>query len=696
MENISQNLPSVLTSESVAATGITATEATAVGLPPLGKKRKPNANGPRRSSPAWDHFIKLPNEAVPTAACKHCHRRYLCDPKTHGTSNLLAHTKTCFKNPQNDPRQSALMFASGEGGALVAASQRFNAAACRKAIALFVILDEHAFRVVEGEGFKLLCKQLQPLLTIPSRRTVARDCFQLFVDEKLRLKEYFKSDCCRVALTTDCWTSVQNLSYMTLTAHFINNDWKYEKRILSFCLVPNHKGDTIGRKIEEILREWGIRNVSTITVDNASSNDVAVAYLKKRIRNMGGLMGDGSFFHLRCCAHILNLVVGDGLKQNELSISSVRNAVRFVRSSSQRGTRFKECIEFARISSRKLLCLDVQTRWNSAYLMLEAAEKFQTAFEKLEGEDSSYLDFFGEAGPPSVNDWENVRCFVSFLKIFYDATKEFSSSQEVSLHKSFHQLAAVHCELKRSAMNLNSILASMGYEMKQKYDKYWGKIENINKLLYFGVILDPRFKFSYVEWCFNDMYGDQPTFFVDLIAAIQTELFKLFNWYKDAHDQQHNSGQPLACPSEPSSVSENVAPIVVPSHLARAEAFKQHLKQKESVVKKNELERYLDEERADDDVSFDILVWWKQNSCRYPVLSTMVRDVLATPVSTVASESAFNTGGRVLDTYRSSLSPQMAEALICAQNWLKPTLSQFKDLNINEEYEFSDTVVSGI
>lgn len=89
-------------------------------------------------------------------------------------------------------------------------------------------------------------------------------------------------------------------------------------------------------------------------------------------------------------------------------------------------------------------------------------------------------------------------------------------------------------------------------------------------------------------------------------------------------------------------------------------------------------------------------MWWKQNSCRYPILSKMVKDVLASPVSTVASESTFSTGDRVLDTYRSSLTPEMAEAFICAQDWLKPTLSQFKDLNINEEFELSVTIVSGM
>lgn len=87
--------------------------------------------------------------------------------------------------------------------------------------------------------------------------------------------------------------------------------------------------------------------------------------------------------------------------------------------------------------------------------------------------------------------------------------------------------------------------------------------------------------------------------------------------------------------------------------------------------KKIELDKYLGEDREPMDTNFDILLWWKIQQCRYPILSKMARDILAIPVSTVASESAFSTGGRVLDSFHTSLTPRMVEALVCAQDWLR-------------------------
>ena len=59
------------------------------------------------------------------------------------------------------------------------------------------------------------------------------------------------------------------------------------------------------------------------------------------------------------------------------------------------------------------------------------------------------------------------------------------------------------------------------------------------------------------------------------------------------------------------------------------------------------------------------------NSSKYPVLSKMARDVLAIPASTVPSESAFSTGGRVVSDYRSRLGCSTVEMQICLQDWLK-------------------------
>ncbi|MCI09336.1 hypothetical protein A2U01_0030422, partial [Trifolium medium] len=96
-------------------------------------------------------------------------------------------------------------------------------------------------------------------------------------------------------------------------------------------------------------------------------------------------------------AEEIDLVVVNRLKDLHRSVSSVRNAVRFVRSSPRRATKFKECIEFA------------------------------AAFDKLKDADAAYMDFFdGDDSPPSNFDWENARAFVKFVKHFFEATKVFS------------------------------------------------------------------------------------------------------------------------------------------------------------------------------------------------------------------------------------------------------------------------------
>ena len=48
----------------------------------------------------------------------------------------------------------------------------------------------------------------------------------------------------------------------------------------------------------------------------------------------------------------------------------------------------------------------------------------------------------------------------------------------------------------------------------------------------------------------------------------------------------------------------------------------------------------------------------------------IARDILAIPVSTVASESAFSMGGQVVGPHRSRLHSKTVEALMCLQNWM--------------------------
>lgn len=96
---------------------------------------------------------------------------------------------------------------------------KFDQEDCRKTVAIYFILNEVLFREMESYGFHLLCNKLCLRFGPPSRRTLLRDIYQLYLVEKATLKNMFIANKYRVFITTDTWTSIRNFNYMVVTAH---------------------------------------------------------------------------------------------------------------------------------------------------------------------------------------------------------------------------------------------------------------------------------------------------------------------------------------------------------------------------------------------------------------------------------------------------------------------------------------------
>jgi hypothetical protein len=69
--------------------------------------------------------------------------------------------------------------------------------------------------------------------------------------------------------------------------------------------------------------------------------------------------------------------------------------------------------------------------------------------------------------------------------------------------------------------------------------------------------------------------------------------------------------------------------------------------------------------------------------------------VLAIPVSAVVSETTFSIDGRILDPFRSSLSPSTVQALVCCQNSLSLTPIPINIRTSMDYIENSDIIKSG-
>ena len=592
--------------------------------------------------------------------------------KKNGTSSLRNHLNSCKKLPlSGQTKQTQLSLQSIGENENILTKWQFDQKSSRSKLAAMIIIDELPFKFVENEGFRDFMQTTQPNFKIPSRFTVSRDCYQLYLSEKKRLTTYFKKSGQRICITTDTWTSLQRINYMCITAHYIDVNWNLHKKILNFCTVESHKGEIMGRDLDICLREWGVSKVFTVTVDNASSNTTSLNQLTGKLIARGCDILKGKYLHMRCIAHIINLIVTDGLKDEcvKKSVKKVRDAVRFVRQSPARLAKFKECVEMENLESKNLLCLDVSTRWNSTYLMLNVAQKFQKAFDLFDIRDP-YFKLELERGVPTFEDWDVIRRMVDMLVHFYELTVRISGSLYVTANVFYHEISTVNCLLRDWMFSDDVDVRSMGQKMKEKYDKYWGDPTKMNKLIYVAVIVDPRYKLEFVDFALCEEHGNE---LGSKLATDTREVMReLFEEYKLMYQPKVNQTQGIQEDPASNITSSSSECSRKRSQSALGDRFIRHKMESGEVESKCELDIYLKESVfVTKNDEFDILNWWKLNSSRFPILSQLARDVLAIPISTVASESTFSTGGRVLDAFRSSLTPKVVESLICAQNWLR-------------------------
>ena len=144
-----------------------------------------------KRSEVWNHFTKFINdEGGKKARCNYCSKEYFCDGKRNGTGSMKYHMNLCNQHPNNiDTTQAQLVLQSrgfeGEGNIT---NWRFDQKATRKTLACMIVTDELPFKFVESKGFRKFMSVACPKFHIPSRSTITRDIYQLYLDERQKLK----------------------------------------------------------------------------------------------------------------------------------------------------------------------------------------------------------------------------------------------------------------------------------------------------------------------------------------------------------------------------------------------------------------------------------------------------------------------------------------------------------------------------
>lgn len=311
----------------------------------------------------------------------------------------------------------------------------------------FVISTDQAFTIVENKALRELLNSAQ---NKPSDYNVGRAELggirsQTFNKMKSELVEVLTNNTSQISLSLDCWTSPNQIAFLGVIAHFVDEKWELQNIMLDLIPIEgvSHTGVNLATALGQLLDEFHLwKKLNSITSDNASNMGTLFSELEKLARGKG-VKFSASNNRVRCLAHVINLACQEALKILDKSeeakgdntaalkrllkkseplplISRVRKIMQSLKYCSLKRSFLKEKCNSTK-TSFKLPKLDIKTRWNSTLEMLERAQFLKNPLNSTISSFASLKEF----GITS-DAWMTIDQIIKLLQPFRDATKHMS------------------------------------------------------------------------------------------------------------------------------------------------------------------------------------------------------------------------------------------------------------------------------
>ncbi|XP_058216832.1 zinc finger BED domain-containing protein RICESLEEPER 2-like [Rhododendron vialii] len=386
--------------------------------------------------------------------CKYCGAKISRETR-NGTSHLKEHYIRKHQKKDNMRQQVLTNNFMNKDRHPLLTSYSFDPETARKELVSAIIMHEYPLSIVDHVGFRRYLNALQPLFKVPCRNTMKAEIFKIYEYQRGKTMSLVVSNASRSAITTNMWTlSNQKEGFMAIIVHFIDDSWTLQSRILS------------------------------ITVDNCSTNYAMVDLLWDKLDSTSLMLG-GDLFHMRCCSHILNLIVEDGLDVIKVGIEKIQDSVAYWTASQKREDNFGETVRQLNVTSTKKLGLDCMSRWNSTFLMLQTALLYKDVFNCLSKRDAQYNSL------PSECEWGFAR----------------------------------------------DLIREMAKRMVEIFDKYWSMVHGV--VVGILSVLDPRYKINVLEFYFKLLF---PTTYKEEVEKVRAFCYKLLKEYQSPSSMMEGIG----------------------------------------------------------------------------------------------------------------------------------------------------------